>query len=125
MSGKTRGQIEAEISEALIRFEKEHMGRGPEEAKTYILKDMIFVRLKGVLTNAEKELAETPHGVELLKRVRTELLEKSRDYLENIIYDIVGAEVLSLHTDISTKTGERVIIFILARNIEQKLAKNG
>ncbi len=118
MKNKTKGQMEAEISEAMIRFEKEHMGRGPEEAKTYILRDVVFVRLKGVLTKAEKRLAKTLNGIELLKKVRMELLETSRAILENTISEIVGAKVLSLHTDISTRTGERVIIFVLNRNIE-------
>ena len=43
---KTRGQIEAEISEAIIKFEKEYMGRGPLETKTYIVDDLVLVRVQ-------------------------------------------------------------------------------
>ena len=113
---KTRGQIEAEISEAIIKFEKEYMGRGPEETKTYIIDDMVLVRLRGVLTPAEKQLAgadRESRGRALIKQVRIELLEKGRMLLETIIRDITGTRVKSLHTDISTVTGERVIIFTL------------
>ena len=113
---KTAGQIEAEISEAIIKFEKEYMGRGPEETKTYIVDDMVLVRLRGVLTPAEKQLAGTDQdtkGRALIKQVRIELLEKGRVLLEAIIRDITGTRVKSLHTDISTVTGERVIIFTL------------
>ena len=113
---KTKGQIEADISEALIKFEKEYMGRGPEETKTYIIGDMIVVRLQHVLTPAEQQLAATSNetaGRKLIKRVRTELLEKARPLLEQIIKDLAGEKVISLHTDISTVTGERVIIFTL------------
>ena len=115
-NNKTKGQIEADISEALIKFEKEYMGRGPEETKTYIIGDMIVVRLQHVLTPAEQQLAATSNettGRKLIKRVRTELLEKARPLLEQIIKDITGEKVKSLHTDISTVTGERVIIFTL------------
>ena len=56
---KTKGQVEAEISEAIIKFEKDYMGRGPDETKTYIIGDMVLVRLRGVLTPAEKQLAKT------------------------------------------------------------------
>ena len=118
---RTKGQIEAEISEALITFEREYMGRGPEEAKTYIVDDLIVVRLRGVLTPAEKNLAkieDTPQGRNLIKQVRNELLEKARPQLETIIRDITGQETTSLHTDISTTTGERVIIFSLDRSPE-------
>lgn len=112
----SKGQIEANISEALIKFEKEYMGRGPEETKTYIIDDMIVIRLKRVLTPAEQQLAGTSDettGRTLIKRVRTELLEKARPLLEQIIIDLTGKRVKSLHTDISTITGERVIIFTL------------
>ena len=112
----SKGQIEADISEALIKFEKEYMGRGPEETKTYIIDDIIVIRLKRVLTPAEQQLAGTSDettGRTLIKRVRTELLEKARPLLEQIIIDLTGERVKSLHTDISTITGERVIILTL------------
>ena len=113
---KSKGQLEAEISEALIKFEKEYMGRGPEQTKTYIIGDLIVVRLQRVLTPAEQQLAgasDEMRGLTLIKQVRTELLEKARPLLEQIILDLTSRTVKSLHTDISTTTGERVIIFTL------------
>jgi len=113
---KTQGKLEAEISEALIKFEKEYMGRGPEQTKTYIIGDMIVVRLQRVLTPAEQQLAgasDEMRGLTLIKQVRTELLEKARPLLQRIILDLTSRTVKSLHTDISTATGERVIIFTL------------
>jgi uncharacterized protein YbcI len=115
---KTKGQLEAEISDAIIRFEKEYMGRGPEETKTYLIDDMVLVRLRGVLTPAEKQLANSDGDVrsrELIKQVRIELLEKARTLLEKIVLDITGQAVKGLHTDISTVTGERIIVFVLDR----------
>lgn len=112
----TKGQIEAEISEAIIKFEKEYMGRGPDETKTYLLDDMVVVRLQRVLTPAEKQLAtenETTKGRELVKQIRMELLEKARPLLEAAISGITARKIISLHTDISTVTGERIIIFTL------------
>lgn len=120
MERKTKGQIESNISEAIIKFEKEYMGRGPFETKTYIIKDMIFVRLKRVLTPAEEQLAKSPEGAGLVKKTRMQLVEGARRLLENIILDITSAQTKSLHTDISTKTGERVIIFTLDQNLEDK-----
>jgi|SRR3972149_3498893 len=113
---KSKGQIEADISEAIIKFEKEYMGRGPEQTKTYIIEDMVVIRLQRVLTPAEQQLADATDestGRTLIKRVRTELLEKARPLLEQIIMNLTGKRVKSLHTDISTVTGERVIIFTL------------
>ena len=114
---KTKGQIEAEISEAVVKFGMEFMGRGPSETKTYLIDDMLLVRLKGVLTKAEQQLAQTGDNVErgrqLIKQVRIELLEKGRPLLEAIVRDVTHIKVKSLHTDISTITGDRVIIFVL------------
>ena len=120
MAITTKGQVEAQIAEAIIKFEKEYMGRGPAETKTYIIKDIVFVRLKGVLTPAEEQLAKTSGGANLIKQVRVQLLEGARLLLENIINNITGMQTISLHTDISTKTGERIIIFVLDSNLEEK-----
>ena len=117
---KTKGQIEASIGEAIIKFEKEYMGRGPQETKTYILKDMVFVRLKGVLTPAEEQLSKTSEGAALVKRTRMELLEGARVLLENMIADITFCQVKSMHTDISTVTGERIIVFTLEQDLESR-----
>ena len=113
---KSIGQLEAEICEAVIQFEKEYMGRGPLETKAFILDDIVLVRLKNVLTQAELKLAnvqESKDGRELVKRVRIALLEQGRPLLETAVEKILNTKVKSLHTDISTVTGERVILFSL------------
>ena len=111
--------MEAEISAAMIKFEKEYMGRGPLETKTYILNDLVIVRLFKVLTQAELQLAKSKmegKGRELIKQVSIELLEKGRYLLEAVIESITDQKVKSLHTDISTITGERIIIFTLEKS---------
>ena len=102
---KSKGQIEADISEALIKFEKEYMGRGPEQTRTYIIGDMIIVRLQRVLTPAEQQLAGAPYemrGRTLIKQVRTELLEKARPLLEQIITICEAESIRSAHLAPST-----------------------
>jgi uncharacterized protein YbcI len=113
---KTKGQIEAEISDAIIKFEKEYMGRGPLETKTYIINDLVLVRLRGVLTQAEYQLAKvsgTSSGRDQIKKMRITLLEEGRPLLEVVVESITGKKVVSMHTDISTVTGERIIVFTL------------
>lgn len=118
---KTKGQLEADISNALTQFEKEHMGRGPRESRSFIIQDMILIRLKGVLTPAEEKLARDENGAQLIKQVRMRLIESSRPILEQIIEDKTGCKVVTLHTDISSKTGERVFVVGLNRNLEADL----
>jgi uncharacterized protein YbcI len=114
------GQVEAEISAALIQFEKDFMGRGPKETKAYIIEDMVLVRLKGVLTPAEQQLAKNAEGTELIKRLRSNLLEQARELLTGTIEKITGLPAVSLYTDISTKTGERIILFTLQENLAER-----
>lgn len=112
-----RGKIEDEISKAIIQWEKDYMGRGPTEAKTDILRNMVIVTLKGVLSQAERHLAHDKEGMALIKKLRQQLVEQGRPELEVVISRVTGAKVISLHTDISTKTGERIVVFVLDREV--------
>ena len=120
---QSKGQIEAAISKAMIQFEREHMGRGPRDARTWLVQDMVLVRLLGVLTPAEEKLAQEPEGKTLLKQVRTQLIESSRALLESIVCDITGVPVISLHSDVSTRTGERIILLTMAENLEARFGR--
>ncbi|WP_240627267.1 DUF2294 domain-containing protein [Thermoflavimicrobium daqui] len=117
----TKGQLEAEISKALTQWEKEYLGRGSVMVKTDILRDMVFVSLKGILTPSEYKLSETKEGRSSIKKIRNELVESGRDELSKIIKDLTGEDIITFHTDISTKTGERIMVFRLSTNLEKKL----
>lgn len=113
--------MEADISDAITRFEKEYMGKGPLETKTHILEDMIIIRLRGILTKAEIKLLKTDRKFkvrDLIKQFRNELLENGRVILETIIKTITKRKVRTLHSDISTVNDEKIIIFILERPID-------
>ena len=114
---KSQGEIEAAIAQGLNRFEQEYMGRGPKHIHAYLIGDLLVVRLKGVLTAAEQHLVKSlpvEKGRDLLKQVRTHLVETARPLMEAMVQQITGEKVLSLHHDISTVTGEEVILFTLS-----------
>jgi len=120
---KTKGEIEAEISRAIVQFEIDYMGRGPKEARTHVVDDMIVVRLNGVLTPAEEQLTRTIDGKELVKKMRSTLIDRARPLLYQVIGDIIGIKIADLHTDISTERGERVFVFVLEHNLERSLGR--
>ena len=114
---KTQGEIEAAICEGISRFEQEYMGRGPKDINAHLLGDLLVVRLQGVLTAAEQQLVKSlpaEKGRDLLKQVRTHLLETARPMMEAMVQDVTSGKVLSLHHDISTVTGEEIVVFTLA-----------
>ena len=113
---RTQGEIEAAISEGISRFEQDYMGRGPKDIHAHLLGDLHVVRLQGVLTAAEQHLVKSlpaEKGRDLLKQVRTHLIETARPVLEAMVQEITGVDVISLHHDISTITGEEVVLFTL------------
>ena len=115
---KTQGEMEAAIGEGIARFEQEYMGRGPKDIRTHVLGDLVVVRLQGVLTAAEQQLVKSlqaEKGRDLLKQVRTQLMEAARSVMEAMIEHTTGVKVLSLHHDISTTTGEEIVVFTLAK----------
>jgi uncharacterized protein YbcI len=114
---KTQGEIEAAISQGMSRFEQEYMGRGPRDIRAHLIDDLLVVRLQGVLTAAEQHLVKSlsaEKGRDLIKQVRTHLLETARPLLEAMVLEITGIKVVSFHHDISTVTGEKVVLFTLA-----------
>jgi uncharacterized protein YbcI len=116
-----KGRLEAEVSRALTQWEKDFLGRGSVTVKTDILRDMVIVVLRGVLTPAEYKLSETMEGLMSVKKIRSDLVETGREELNRMIKELTGEEVLTFHTDISTKTGERIMIFKLSSDMEKKL----
>ena len=120
---ETKGQLEAKIAAAITQFEREHLGRGPQEVRAWIIQDLILVRLKRVLTPAEEKLARDPEGHRLVKDVRSQLIEGSRSILDIMVRDITGVQVVSLHSDISVETGERVFVFTLSDDLESRVGR--
>jgi uncharacterized protein YbcI len=116
---RTIGEIEAAICEGVGRFEQDYMGRGPKEIHTYLLGNLLVIRLQGVLTAAEQQLVQSlpaAKGRDLLKQVRTHLIETARPVLEAMVQEITGVKAMTMHHDISTITGEKVILFTLAES---------
>jgi uncharacterized protein YbcI len=113
---RTKGQIEAAITEAVTRFEREYTGRGPSDVRTYIVDDLVVVRLKGLLAPAEKRMlteGAVAEEREVVKRFRGALIEKARPVLEPAIAEVTGRQLVSLYSDISTRMDERIVVLTL------------
>ncbi|MCC5801728.1 Na-translocating system protein MpsC family protein [Rossellomorea vietnamensis] len=117
----SKRRLEAELSEGFIKMQRELIGRGPQETRTYIVEDMVIARFKGVLTVEEKHLVEHDKGRVLVKQMRQVLREMYSQNIEEIVEQHTDCKVLSSHSDISTKTGERMEVFVLDKNLEKLL----
>ena len=113
---KTKGELEASFTNAIVKFEKEYLGRGPVDARTLLINDVVLVRLRGVLTPAEEKLTESKEGQVLVKEARRQLFATSRSIIEGFVRDILDTEVIDLFSDISTDTRERVIVLTVEKD---------
>ena len=113
---KTRGELETAISDGVSRFEQDYFGRGPQHIYAHLIGDLLVICLQGVLTSAEQHLVRTlpaEKGRNLLKEDRTQLIETARPALETLVQDVTGVKPRSWHHDISTVTGEEIVVFTL------------
>jgi uncharacterized protein YbcI len=122
-SDKTKGQVEAAVTEAITQFERDQLGRGPKEAKSFIVENLVVVKLQGILSPAERQLSHEDDGVELIKQMRRRVIESCSDALNGLVEQETGTEVVSMHADISARTGERVFVFTLDEDLEAALKR--
>lgn len=112
----TQAESEAAIRDGIIRFQDEYLGWRSERIHAHLVRDMLIVRILGVLTLAERQLGKSlapEKGRDLIKQTRKQLLELARPMLESLVHEASGVKVRSMHHDISTVTGEEVVVFSL------------
>jgi uncharacterized protein YbcI len=112
----TQAESEAAICDGIIRFQDEYLGWRSERIHAHLIKDILIVRIMGVLTLAERQLGKSlspEKGRDLIKQTRKQLLELARPMLESLVHEASGVKVRSMHHDISTITGEEVVVFSL------------
>lgn len=116
---KSQGEIEAAVCDAVSRFQVEYMGRGPRRVHAHLVENRLFVHLHGVLTTAEQRLITgrgngDGRGVELLKQLRSQLVQAGHSVLAALVQEAAGEPPISVHHDISPATGEEVLVLTLA-----------
>ncbi len=132
---KSQGEIEAAVCDGISRFQQEFVGRGPRDIHSHLVGNLLVVRLQGVLTPAERQLLAPPvsagvgddgdvktggngngngNGRSLLKQMRAHMVAVGRSKLAEIVEMAVGVKLVSVHHDISTITGEEMIVFSLS-----------
>ena len=122
-SGPTVAQ---EIARAACAFEQRLTGRAPRAVAVVLSGETLVITLHGVLSPAERALAQTPDGAAEVQEYHRRLFASSFDELRQEIKRITGVEVREVAAEIEPATGTVVKafttgtvvqVFLLARNI--------
>ncbi|VXB42757.1 conserved hypothetical protein [Bacillus sp. 349Y] len=66
---------------------------------------------------------EHDNGRKLVKQMRQILREMYGEKFEDVVEKLTNCHVLTSHSDISTRSGERIEVFVLDRNLEKELTQ--
>lgn len=117
---KSKERIELEIGKKIAEFLKEQIGEKTEDVITRIMEDTIMVKLKEALPPAERQLMREPEGIRAVKELKEKLIEGIKPRLENIIKELTDSKVINSHSSIDSRTGDRIILFSIEENLEEK-----
>lgn len=115
---RTKGELEAALGNVVLKFEREYFGRGPKEISTYVVKDLVLVRQRGILTPAEEQVRNNPESVDLIQRLREALLKNNQEILRVAIQNLTQAQVVALYTDLSVEHSEKFMVFTFNQDLE-------
>jgi uncharacterized protein YbcI len=110
-SERRGGDMLARISDEMVRAKKQFFGKGPEQAKSYMLDDLLVVVMRGGLTRAEQTMLE--FGEDGMVRAFRQLFEnKMTDHLTTLVEQATGRTVVNYQSQIMFDPDVIVEIFL-------------
>jgi uncharacterized protein YbcI len=107
------GQLQAEISNLVVRLFAEYTGRGPTQARTVIRDNLVFCVTADSMLKAEKRLVA--HGEPgMVRTIRRTFQETMRDDLVSGIELLTEHKVLAFMSDHDPHADYAVEAFVLA-----------
>ena len=109
-----RGQVLAEISNSMVRLYREHFGKGPTGAKTYVLDDLVICVLRDGLTTVEKTLFEQGRG-DAVREMRAAFQDAVSDRFTGVVESLTGRRVLAFMSQAHVGPDLAIEVFFLDR----------
>ena len=114
---RTKGELEAELASATVKFHREQQGRGPVDVRAHLMGDLVLVRSRGIFTPTEAHLSASVEGRRLIKSARVELRSINHGEIEAIVSDIVGSPVVRSYYDLDVEAAEQVEVYIFGERL--------
>lgn len=115
----SKGALEAEIANAIVKFQREQHGRGPQDVRAHLVGELILVRCLGIWTPIESKLCASDEGRKLVKSARQELRAINHREIEEVVGGVAGCRVLRSHCDVNVEAGEQMEVYVLERDLQK------
>ena len=106
------GEMRAALSNALVALMKEHWGKGPTAAKSFINDEYVFTVLEGGLTRNEETLLAKGEE-ETVRSYRMHFQQAVREQFTGAVAEITGRKVLDYHSQIVFDPPRSFELFVL------------
>jgi uncharacterized protein YbcI len=99
----TGGRLLAQISTGIVAMLREHYGRGPMKAKTYVLDDVILVVMRGsgftALEQTHMDSGQPSEVVAMREQFQELMAKRYKDMIEELTGRTVVAFLSQAHVD--------------------------
>jgi uncharacterized protein YbcI len=112
------GRTLAEISNAMVRLYREHFGKGPTGAKTYVLDDLVICVLRDGLTTVEKTLFEQGRG-DAVREMRAAFQDAVADRFTTVVEDLTKRKVVAFMSQAHVGPDLAIEVFFLDGSVEE------
>ena len=112
----TKGQLEAAVSRAITRFERDFRGRGPRQVRARLSGAELRVDLDGTMTAFERRVVnvlDAERGARVLAELNRHLVEAARPALETVVQELTGRSVVAVHYEMNTAADQEALVFLL------------
>jgi uncharacterized protein YbcI len=106
------GELQAALSNAIVRIMREFYGKGAARSRTMIFDDYVFVVLEDVLTTAEMTLRNGGQG-DLVRRVRMRFEDLMTATFVGEVQRLTGRTVVAYHSQVVLEPPSCFEIFVL------------
>ncbi|OGS45822.1 MAG: hypothetical protein A2539_05480 [Elusimicrobia bacterium RIFOXYD2_FULL_34_15] len=117
MNTKSKQDIEYKISQEISKILRTQLGEYSDNIIVQIIEDNIIIRIKNILTPAERQIIGKQEGVKLVSELKNNIFEKVKPILEKIIINTTNAEVIDIYSSVDIKNNERVGVFTLNKKL--------
>jgi uncharacterized protein YbcI len=111
-----RTSVLARLSNEMVQAQKQFFGKGPEQAKSYLLDDLLFIVMRGGLTRAEETMLESGHA-DHVRGFRQVFENEMRERLTTMVESITGRKVVNYQSQVLFDPDVIVEIFIFADSV--------